>query len=108
MPRLSSATGTWHPSNSAVYTNDVDSSVVLRLEVGYPDTRYPSFVRARAGERPIAPGMINCSCRQDGLQVRVATDFGQRVGRVPVGAKERELRDFHAIVRLSHHHQVDH
>jgi hypothetical protein len=29
MPRLSSATDTWHPSNSAVYTNDVDSSVVL-------------------------------------------------------------------------------
>jgi hypothetical protein len=29
MPRLSSATETRHPSNSAVYTNDVDSSVVL-------------------------------------------------------------------------------
>jgi hypothetical protein len=29
MPRLSSATDTWHPSNSAVYTNGVDSSVVL-------------------------------------------------------------------------------
>jgi hypothetical protein len=26
-----------------------------RLEVGYSDTRYLSFVRARAGERPIAP-----------------------------------------------------
>jgi hypothetical protein len=29
MPRLSSATETWHPSNNAVYTKDVDSSVVL-------------------------------------------------------------------------------
>jgi hypothetical protein len=26
-----------------------------RLELGYSDTRYLSFVRARAGERPIAP-----------------------------------------------------
>jgi hypothetical protein len=29
MPRLSSATATWHLSNSAAYTNDVDLSVVL-------------------------------------------------------------------------------
>jgi hypothetical protein len=29
MPRLSSATETWHPGNSAVYTKDVDLSVVL-------------------------------------------------------------------------------
>jgi hypothetical protein len=29
MPRLCSATETWHSSNSAVYTNDVDSCVVL-------------------------------------------------------------------------------
>jgi hypothetical protein len=29
MPRLSSSTETWHPTNSAVYTNDVDSFVVL-------------------------------------------------------------------------------
>jgi hypothetical protein len=33
MPRLSSATDTWHPSNSAVYANDVDSSVVLATPV---------------------------------------------------------------------------
>jgi hypothetical protein len=52
--------------------------------------------------------MINCSRRQDGLEVRVATDFGQRVGRVLVGANEREPRYFHAIVRFSQHQQVDH
>jgi hypothetical protein len=52
--------------------------------------------------------MINCSRRQDGLQLRVPTDLGQRVGRVPVSAKERELRNFHAIVCFSHYYQVDH
>jgi hypothetical protein len=105
MPRLSSATETWHPSNNAVYTNDVDSSVVLvtpvRSGVFRHSLSFFSCEHAPAND-PLRHGMINCSCRQDGLQVSVATDFGQRVGWVRVDAKERELRDFHAIVRFSH------
>jgi hypothetical protein len=57
MPRLSSATEVQHPSNSALYTNDVNSSACSShwLAAGYFDTRYLAFVRARADERPIAP-----------------------------------------------------
>jgi hypothetical protein len=74
MPLLSSATDTWHLSNSAVYTNDVDSSVVLVTPAGsgvFRQSRHLLAIRAYAvSQAPSISASSNVSPRSTFFDLR--------------------------------------